>query len=94
MKEIVLLVEPDGASEKLRPRVLEKLGIYEIIERCTLGDDHCWNRIWHCTNDERAITGQRIFREVVIPFEPEPEDPIFDELVVKKPLPFTWRDKT
>lgn len=91
MKELVLLVEPDGRSEKLRPRLLAKLFINEIIERCDLGGT-TWTRLWRNTNEERALSGQRIFREVLAPIVEEKEDPIFQETVIKKPLPLTWKD--
>ena len=88
MKEIVILYEPDGASFKVRPAILTQ-PVSEILERCHLSADHQWTRVWRCTNGERADTGQRIFREVVAaPAADAPEQPAFDEMVVKTPLRF------
>lgn len=86
--EIVLLVEPHGDSEKLRGFILTSHRNV-IIERCHLASGLEWIRTWICTNDERALTGQRIFREQLPPPPPEPvENPIHDEMLVTD-LPFT-----
>lgn len=87
--EVVLLVEPNGLSEKLRGFIMTS-GENRIIERCHLSDKHEWIRTWICQNDERALTGQRVFREDLPPArEPPSEKPFYDEMVVKEPLPFT-----
>ena len=84
--ELVLLVEPDGASMKLRPLQL-RFPVNMFVERCHLDpkdDSKIWARTWVNTNDERALTGQRIFREELPPPTKEaPETPLYDELVVK-----------
>lgn len=91
IEELVLLVEPEGRGEKLRPWMLRGR-VVEIIENCRLSREKVWTRIWRCTNDERALSGQRIFREVLAPIEEEKENPIFQETAIKKPLPLTWKD--
>ena len=91
--ELVLLLEPDGPSMKIRPWELRERGVVEIIERCHVADNSEWQRLWRC-NGERALSGQRIFREVLPPAPPEPaENPIFQELVIKEPLKF-YDDET
>lgn len=81
--EIVLLVEGEGAGVRLRPVILMKPANL-IIERLHVGAGKPAIRRWACKNDERALTGQRIFREELPPPPPdEPEKPVFDELVVK-----------
>lgn len=94
--ELVLLVEPDGANlnGKIRPREL-LWPVNVIVERSPLdpsdprNPNKQWVRKWICTNDERALTGQRVFREELPPPPPdEPEKPLYDELYVKD-LPFT-----
>jgi len=95
MKELVLLVEPDQPNtQKLRPFQLARPFINEIIERCKLGEGHEWIRTWRCTNGERALSGQRIFREVLPVVKEEPEKPLYDELVIKQPLKFGVDGKT
>ena len=92
--ELVLLLEPDGPSMKIRPWELRERGAFEIIERCHVADNSVWERLWRCNAGERAISGQRIFREVLPPAPEEPaENPIFQETVLKKPLPF-YDDET
>lgn len=89
--EVVLLVEPDGANlnGKMRAFIISS-SLSRIIERCHLSDRSEWIRVWICTNDERALTGQRIFREDLPPVpQEEPEKPVYDERVIKGPLPFT-----
>lgn len=87
-KELVLLVEGDA----FRPVIVDpSKHVTTIIEREHFAVDLRNERIWICKDDERALTGQRIFRELLTPLPPAPsEKPMFDELVIKKPLPFTW----
>jgi hypothetical protein len=87
--ELVLLVEPDGASWKLRPFLLKQLGIKEIIEQNPTDRSV---RTWK-TDGEVAQINQppyvaRVFREVVAPIIEPAETPLFDELVLKDPLDF------
>ena len=90
-KEVVLLVD-EGAG-LWRPVVIDpRKHVGTIVEREHLAKNVVHERIWICKNDERCETGQRIFRELLKPVSPEPsENPLFDELVIKKPLPFTWQ---
>jgi len=83
MSEIVLLVEE--GNDRLRAKELTGHVDHVIIER---QHDECGQfvRTWVYAG-ERALTGQRIFREHAAPVKEEAEQPIFDELRVKKPLP-------
>ena len=95
--EIVLLIEPDGHQIKLRPWNLPaEKHITEIVEqeRPTNSTDKGLTRFWRCVNGERALSGQRVFREVLPPAPVEPaENPIFQERVIKEPLKF-YDDET
>lgn len=90
MTELVLLVEPEGATQngKLRPMWIP-LSAKMIVERVHQRDpSQDVQRIWTCREGERAATGQRIFREEVAATTPDPaEAPVFDELTLKSPLP-------
>ena len=91
--DLVILLEPDGPGMKLRAWELRQPGVTEIIERCHVAEKSEWVRTWRC-DGERALSGQRIFREVLPPVPEEPaENPIFQELVIKEPLPF-FEDET
>ncbi len=90
--EGVLLLEadPDG-TPKFRTWTLDTrhpVRIDCIVER---ERDPVFNkvineRLWYWQHEERALTGQRIFREMEKPKDKEwQEDPLFDEMVVKKP---------
>lgn len=85
-QELVLLVDEDVFRPVL---IAANQGIATIFERSHLSPDHMHERVWFCMHDERALTGQRIFRELPKPEPREPgEKPLFDELVIKTPLPF------
>lgn len=91
--ELVLLLGDDGflpvQLDTREPRV------DQIVQRERSADGLIIlrERLWVNTNDERALSGQRIFRELLAPAPSTPsENPLFDELILKKPLPFTWRD--
>ena len=79
MSEIVLLVE--NGDDCLRAKELTG-----YVDRMILEKSGSQMRTW-IFNGERAVTGQRIFREHVAPVKEEAEHPVFDELRVKKPLP-------
>lgn len=84
--EVVLLVEPLGGNLNGCLRAHELTGRVEkiIIEQPRGAAPRTW--IWH---GERALTGERIFREhnPVTPTE-EKEHPLFDETDLKEPLKF------
>ena len=89
MSEIVLLVEPDGASWKLRPVTL-KFPMNRIVERCALDPNDPknpakqWIRTWVNEHGERDESRQcRVFREVLPPIVEEKENPLYDEQAVK-----------
>lgn len=85
-KECVLLLDQDS----WRP-VVAPLHKHTIIERVHLAPNIIHERVWICQNDERSLTGQRIFRELLKAAVSEPsEHPLYDELVIKTPLPFVW----
>jgi hypothetical protein len=93
-REVVILMEeaPDH-SQRCRFTVLPQHGLDVIVERerAPLDGAVLGERVWYWQHEERALTGQRIFREIAPPPPPEwKENPIFDEMVVKEPLPFTW----
>ena len=83
--ETILLVEPDGASVKLRAFQIT-MPVNRLVERprTTLGI-RLPDRIWVCKEGERDDSGQcRIFREELPPVKEEKENPIYDELVIPK----------
>jgi hypothetical protein len=84
LKEIVLLVEPigDSLNGRLRPHVLTG-----YVDRMILEKQGDVVRTW-IFNGERALSGQRIFREELAPVKEEAETPVFDELKVKQPIQF------
>ena len=89
-KEVVLLMDADS----WRPVVIDlQQHVGTIVERVRGPLNQVMEeRVWIWQDGERAATGQRIFRELLKPSPPEPsEKPLFDELVIKKPLPFTWQ---
>lgn len=93
IEEIILLVEPVGLNNngRMRPMLVKASArVTRVIERerGPLGDI-IGTRLWECLDDERALTGQRIFREPVARPIEEREDPVFMEYEVKEPLPFT-----
>jgi len=67
-----------------------KLPVDMILEHVHVSDTAVTTRLWRCTNGERDETRTcRIFREVLPPVQAvPPECPVFDELIVKKPLTF------
>ena len=82
-REAVLLVDADT----FRPVILRQLGIVVISERVHIGLGVTAARTWECSQDERALSGQRIFREHLPPLPKEPdENPIFDEDGHRKPI--------
>ena len=94
MTEVVLLVEDRAASIHFRPVILHQPNLHTIYERCHLSPSKVQERVWFNIGGERAPSGQRIFREVLPPVPEEPaENPIFQELVIKEPLPF-FEDET
>lgn len=81
-QDVALLVEPD---DRLRAVPLP-LGIHTVIERCHVSPGRTEERVWRHRQGERALTGQRVFREDIPPAPPEaPEQPRYDELVVRFP---------
>lgn len=89
MKELILLVEPDGpfTNGKIRTVTVTR-PVNTVTERCHLDETQVWLRTWICKNDERALSGQRVFREDIQPVREEVEKPLYDELVLKTPLQF------
>ena len=90
MKELILLVEPDGPllNGKIRTMTVTQR-VNAVMERCHLDPKNplqIWLRTWVCKNDERALSGQRVFREDLPPVKEEVEKPLYDELVLKTPL--------
>lgn len=84
MTEVVLLV--DGPAGVWRPVILLR-GQTSILERCHVTPTETQERLW-VYHGERALTGQRIFREPPTPTRREPsEHPLFDELVLRTPIP-------
>lgn len=99
MIELVLLVEPETTyvsgqyvtNPNARLRVAQVPAGTNAIrerERTTTGVVSGKERFWLCRNDERALTGQRIFREELPPVKDDVEKPLYDELVLKEPLQF------
>lgn len=88
--EPVLLVEEIGGVINFRVVIL-KHPVNQILERVHVSPTATATRLWRCTDGERDLTRNcRIFREVLPPAPPEaPERPMFDELVIKKPLLFS-----
>ena len=70
--------------------------VNRFIERChldpldPLNHKKQWIRTWVNKDGERDATGQcRVFREELPPPpKEEPEEPLYDELVLKEPLKF------
>jgi hypothetical protein len=58
-----------------------------IVDRMILEKSGEIVRTW-IFSGERAVTGQRIFREELAPVKEEAETPVFDELKVKTPIQF------
>ena len=82
-REAVLLVDADT----FRPVILEQPGVFIIIERPHVAPGVTGTRTWECSQDERALSGQRIFREHLPPLPKEPDEkPIFDEDGHRKPI--------
>lgn len=63
MNEPVLLLEP---GPRFRVILLTRPSISQIVER-EHGLEGLRLRRWTCHQDERALTGQRIFREISEP---------------------------
>lgn len=81
-QEIALLLETDS---RLRAFPIP-LGSHIVIERCHVRPGETKERFWVNEDGERALTGQRVFREVLPPQPAEaPENPLYDELHVKFP---------
>ncbi len=90
-KELVILA---GETTWLPVIVQIASGIDTIVmrEHGPLGEV-IGEKLWVCQQEERLPSGQRVFRELLPPAVPEKsEQPIFDELIIKKPLPFTFHD--
>lgn len=89
--ETILLVEPD--NQAVRTMAVTQRGVYEVIERLhldPLNPATVTIRLWRNKDNEKDLTGAlRVFREVVpeLPKEPD-EQPLYDELVLKDPIPF------
>ena len=80
--EVVLLVEGDGRA--LRPYMTRDPTLHTIIERCHIAPGQVTERHWFHQHGERALTGQRIFREAPTPTPPEPtEHPLYDETKIR-----------
>ena len=92
--DYALLVEPDGDKPEGKLRVVKvRLPAPPfIIERLHLDPrdpSKVHVRTWINKNEERALTGQPVYREELPPPpKEEPEKPIFDELKIKEPLKF------
>lgn len=81
-QEIVLLLETDS---RLRAFPIPT-GAHTVIERCHVSPTETKERFWLNADGERALTGQRVFREVLPPQPAEaPENPLYDELNVRFP---------
>lgn len=94
-RECVLLLEDEHGLIRFRPVILTQPGVNQIIERVHVDQQTEIPRVWVCRNGERDDLRQvRLFREVLMtPPPPDtPESPVFDELHVKEPLPFTLED--
>ena len=96
--ETVILVEGVGQDMRVRTVALLKPHIHTIIERLHLNPadpSQLHLRTWENTRGERDLTRQlRVFREVLPPTPAEEvERPLYDELVIKEPLPF-YADET
>lgn len=90
-REAVLLLDGDIFRVML---VDATKSVSTILEREHLSQHHTRDRVWIWQHEERAFTGQRIFREPPPPVLYEPsEKPLFDELVIKTPLPF-WTPRS
>ena len=82
-REAVLLVDADT----FRPVVLHQPGIVVISERVHVAPGVVASRTWECSQNERALSGQRIFREHLPPIPKEPDEkPLFDEDGHRKPI--------
>lgn len=81
-QEIVLLLETDS---RLRAFPIPK-GAHTVLERCHGRPGETTERFWLNEDGERAMTGQRVFREVLPPAPAEePEHPLYNELHVTFP---------
>lgn len=90
-RECVLLIEDERGVLRFRPVILTQPGIDQIIERVHVDAKTDTPRVWVCRNGEKDdLKHVRLFREVpIVPPAPEPgEHPVFDEFVIKTPLPF------
>ena len=90
--ESVLLVEQSGA---LRVYVTRDPQLSTIVERAHVAVGQIHERIWYWQHGERALTGQKIFREG--PATPRPDDaecPLYDETRVTLLLPDEVADLT
>ena len=85
MKEPVLLL--DAPTHTFRVVVLTQPNVSLIAERVHVSPTATATRIWRWLNQERALTGQRIFREELAtsPVLPS-EAPRFDEDGHQKPI--------
>ena len=95
LEGVILLEEEIGKPPRFRTWTLDTRHPYPInciVERESTADGtFLGERLWYWQHEERALTGQRIFRERPKPPPPAfKENPMFDELVIKKPLPFTF----
>lgn len=81
-RDLCLLVEGNALRHVWMPESAAML-----VERPKAAGLYLRERIWRYVG-ERALTGQRIFREAnPLPPPPEPvEKPLYDELVIREPL--------
>ena len=96
--ETVLLVEGYGSDMKVRTMGLSQRFVNTIFEKLhldPLDNSKVYVRTWENKQNEMDLTGKlRVFREVLPPSPPEPDEkPLFDEMVLKEPLPF-FEDET
>ena len=92
-RECVLLLEDEHGLIRFRTVILTQPGINQIIERVHIDANAEVPRVWVCRHGEMDdLHHVRLFREVpMTPPGREPsEHPVFDEIVLKKPIPFTY----
>lgn len=81
-QDVGLLLESDG---RLRAVPIPS-GTHTVLERCHVSPGRTEERIWRHREGDRALTGQRIFREPPQPAPADaPEQPMYDERSVRFP---------